>query len=315
MTSPAVVEVGPTQGPTFAGGRKSRPSRGSLTRQKERIGLFATLPAFIVVASLLFYPIGYAIWISFLKTDGVTSKFIGFKNYVDIFAAPLVHQVFLTNLKFLVAIPVVIFAGLFTAVLLYQEVWGWRFFRIVFFLPSVLSASVIGLMFRSAFTLNGPINSALISLGLTPINFFARANMAILVVVLALIWAGFGYAMMILLSGLMAIDSDLFAAAEVDGAGWWQRFWYIIIPSIRQQLAFVSIINTLYTFTSLFGFIFVMTAGGPLYSTTTLDYLVYQKAFSAYDMGQGSALAIIIFGVIATLTVAQSKYLRNDDGR
>ena len=315
MTSPAVVEVGPTQGPTFAGGRKSRPSRGSLTQQKERIGLFATLPAFIVVASLLFYPIGYAIWISFLKTDGVTSKFIGFKNYVDIFAAPLVHQVFITNLKFLIAIPVVIFAGLLTAVLLYQEVWGWRFFRIVFFLPSVLSASVIGLMFRSAFTLNGPINSALISLGLTPINFFARANMAILVVVLALIWAGFGYAMMILLSGLMAIDSDLFAAAEVDGAGWWQRFWYIIVPSIRQQLAFVSIINTLYTFTSLFGFIFVMTAGGPLYSTTTLDYLVYQKAFSAYDMGQGSALAIIIFGVIATLTVAQSKNLRNDDAR
>ena len=315
MTSPAVVEVGPARGPTFAGGRKSRSSPGSLTRQKQRIGFFATLPAFIVVASLLFYPIGYAIWISFLKTDGVTSKFIGFKNYVDIFAAPLVHQVFVTNLKFLVAIPVVIFAGLFTAVLLYQEVWGWRFFRIVFFLPSVLSASVIGLMFRSAFTLNGPINSALISLGLTPINFFARANMAILVVVLALIWAGFGYAMMILLSGLMAIDTDLFAAAEVDGAGWWQRFWYIIIPGIRQQLAFVSIINTLYTFTSLFGFIFVMTAGGPLYSTTTLDYLVYQKAFSAYDMGQGSALAIIIFGVIATLTVAQSKYLRNDDGR
>ena len=76
MTSPVVVEVGPTQGPTFAGGRKSRSSRGSLTRQKQRIGLFATLPAFIVVASLLFYPIGYAIWISFLKTDGVTSKFI-----------------------------------------------------------------------------------------------------------------------------------------------------------------------------------------------------------------------------------------------
>ena len=315
MTSPAVAKAGPGKGPAFAGGRKGKASRGSLTRQKQRIGLFAALPAFIVVASLLFYPIGYAVWISFLKTDGVTSKFIGFKNYVDIFAAPLVHQVFVTNLKFLVAIPVVIFLGLFTAVLLYQEVWGWRFFRIIFFLPSVLSTSVIGLMFRSAFTLNGPINSALISLGLTPINFFARANLAIFVVVLALIWAGFGYAMMILLSGLMTIDSDLFAAAEVDGAGWWQRFWYIIIPNIRQQLAFVSIINTLYTFTSLFGFIFVMTAGGPLYSTTTLDYLVYQKAFSAFDMGQGSALAIVIFGVISVLTIAQSKYLKNDDGR
>ena len=315
MASPAVATVDPSQGSTVVGRWRGKTPKRSLTRQRQRIGLFAALPAFIVVVSLLFYPIGYAIWISFLKTDGVTSKFIGFKNYVDIVAAPLVHEVFLTNLKFLVAIPIVIFMGTFTAVLLYQEVFGWRFFRIIFFLPSVLSASVIGLMFRSAFTLNGPINSALIKLGFEPINFFAQANLAIMVVVLALIWAGFGYAMMILLSGLMSIDTDLFLAAEMDGAGWWQRLWYIIIPSIKQQLAFVSIINTLYTFTSLFGFIFVMTAGGPLYSTTTLDYLVYQKAFSTNDMGQGSALAIMVFSVIALLTITQSKYLKNDDGK
>lgn len=315
MTSPALVKVGSTSGPTFTGRVGGFAPRGSLARQKQRIGFLAVFPAFFVVASLLFFPIGYAIWISFQKTDGVTSKFIGLKNYLDIVTAPLVHQVFVTNLKFLVAIPMVIFLGLFTAVLLYQEIWGWRFFRIIFFLPSVLSASVIGLMFRSAFTLNGPINSALITLGFEPVNFFAKANTAIFVVVLALIWAGFGYAMMILLSGLMTIDSDLFAAAEVDGAGWWQKFWYLIIPSIRQQLAFVTVINTLFTFTSLFGFIFVMTAGGPLYSTTTLDYLVFQKAFSANDMGQGSALAIMIFVVIALLTITQSKYLKNDSGR
>ncbi|CAB4772529.1 MAG: ABC transporter permease subunit [Actinobacteria bacterium] len=315
MTLPALLEVGPDKGPTFAGRVQGHIRGATLTQQKQRIGLFAALPAFLVVTSLLFYPIGYAVWISFLKTDGVTSKFIGLSNYANIFTEPLVHEVFVTNLKFLIAIPMVIFLGLFTAVLLYQEIWGWRFFRIIFFLPSVLSTSVIGLMFRSAFTLNGPINTALIQFGFEPINFFARANMAIFVVVLALIWAGFGYSMMILLSGLMSIDTDLFAAAEVDGAGWWQKFRYIIIPSVKQQLAFVSIINTLYTFTSLFGFIFVMTAGGPMYSTTTLDYLVYQKAFSAFDMGEGSALAIIMFGVIALLTIAQSKHLKNDAGR
>lgn len=309
MALPAKTPVAPFRGATGVGRNK-----GSLTKQRQRIGLLATLPALVVVVALLFYPIGYAIWISFLKTDGVTSKFIGLKNYIDIFAAPLVHQVFLTNMKFLIAIPFVIFFGTLTAVLLFQEIYGWKFFRIVFFLPSVLSTAVIGLIFRSTFTLNGPVNSALISLGLTPINFFARANMAILVIAMALIWSGFGYAMMILLSGLMAIDTDIFLAAEVDGAGWWQRFWYIIIPNIRNQLAFVSVINILFTFTSLFGFIFVMTAGGPLYSTTTLDYLIYQKAFSASNMGQGSALAVIVFGVIAILTVAQSKYLRNNDG-
>lgn len=314
MASPAITPVGSLKVKSERGstgvGRKKR----SLTKQRQRTGILATLPAFLVVVGLLFYPIGYAIWISFLKTDGVTSKFIGLKNYVDIFAAPLVHEVFFTNLKFLAAIPFVIFFGTLTAVLLYQEIYGWKFFRVVFFLPSVLSASVIGLMFRSAFTLEGPVNSALIKLGFAPINFFARTNMAIFVVVMALIWSGFGYAMMILLSGLMAIDSDIFLAAEVDGAGWWQRFWYIIIPNIRNQLAFVSIINILYTFTSLFGYIFVMTAGGPLYSTTTLDYLIYQKAFSANDMGQGSALAVIVFGIISVLTLTQSKYLRNRDG-
>ena len=314
MAASAVTTVDPSLGSTVVS-KQRKAAKGSLTRQRQRIGILAAMPAFVVVASLLFYPIGYAIWISFLKTDGVTSKFIGFKNYVDVVAAPLVHEVFVTNLKFLIAIPIVIFFGTFTSVLLFQEVFGWRFFRIVFFLPSVLSTSVIGLMFRSGFTLNGPVNSALIKLGFEPINFFARANLAIMVVVLALIWAGFGYAMMILLSGLMAIDTDLFLAAEMDGAGWWARFWYIIVPSIRQQLAFVSIINTLYTFTSLFGFIFVMTAGGPLYSTTTLDYLIYQKAFSANDMGQGAALAIMVFGVIALLTITQSKYLRNSDGK
>jgi multiple sugar transport system permease protein len=110
----------------------------------------------------------------------------------------------------------------------------------------------------------------------------------------------------------MAIDSDIFRAAEVDGAGWWQIFWFITIPNIRGQLAFVAIINILYTFTSLFGFIFVMTAGGPLYSTTTLDYLIYQKAFSSNDMGQGSALAILVFGLIAILTLLQTRYLRTN---
>jgi multiple sugar transport system permease protein len=261
---------------------------------------------------LLFYPIGYAVWISFLKTDGVVSKFIGLKNYSDMFSSPLVHQVFVTNLKFLIAIPMVIFVAAVCSVLLYEEVWGWQFFRVIFFLPSVLSAAVIGLMFRSAFAFDGPVNSALSKLHRQPINFFSHGNYAIFVVILALIWSGFGYQTIILLSGLMAIDSDIFRAAEVDGAGWWQIFWFITIPNIRGQLAFVAIINILYTFTSLFGFIFVMTAGGPLYSTTTLDYLIYQKAFSSNDMGQGSALAILVFGLIAILTLLQTRYLRTN---
>jgi ABC-type sugar transport system permease subunit len=291
---------------------RSKRRKTSLTRQRERIGMLSSLPALIFVIALMFFPIGFATWLSFEKTNGVYYHFIGLKNYTSLFSSPLVHQVFRTNLKFLIAIPVVITLGSLTSVLLYQEIYGWRFYRFVFFLPSVLSASVTGIIFRTAFTYDGPVNSALKIFGFQPINFLVHANSAIFVISLALIWAGFGYAMLILLSGLTAIDSDLFLAAQVDGAGWWRQFQYIVIPSIRNQLVFVTTINIMYTFTSLFGFIFVMTAGGPLFSTTTVDYLVFQKAFSSQDMGQGSALAILVFGIIALLTLTQAKYLRTD---
>lgn len=290
----------------------SKSKKSALVRRRERQGILAVLPALFIVVALMFFPIGFATWLSFEKTNGVYYHFIGFKNYTDIFTSPLVHQVFRTNLKFLFAIPAVVTLGSITSVLLYQEIYGWRFYRFIFFLPSVLSASVIGIIFRTAFSYDGPVNSALKVFGIQPINFLVHANYAIFVITLALIWSGFGYAMLILLSGLMAIDTDLFLAAQVDGAGWWQQFRYIVVPSIRNQIVFVTTINIMYTFTSLFGFIFVMTAGGPLFSTTTVDYLVFEKAFSSQDMGEGSALAILVFGIITLLTLTQAKYLRTD---
>ena len=286
--------------------------KSAISRKRERIGVFATAPALIFVMSLMFFPILFAIWLSFEKTNGVDYHFIGFHNYINIFTSPMVHQVFRTNLKFLFAIPAVVTLGTLTSVLLYQEIFGWKFYRVVFFLPSVLSASVTGIIFRTAFSFDGPVNSALKIFHKQPISFLTHANSAIFVISLALIWSGFGYAMLILLSGLTSIDPDLFLAAQVDGAGWWKQLRYIVVPSIRNQLVFVMTINIMYTFGGLFGFIFVMTAGGPLFSTTTVDYLIFEKAFSSQDMGEGSALAILVFGIIALLTLTQAKYLRTD---
>lgn len=288
------------------GGRRTSGWR----RREQFVALAAVLPAVVVVFAFMLYPIGYAVWLSFNKSDGFVSSFTGLSNYTDILTSDLVHQVFLVNMKFLVSVPLVIFVAAVCAVLLYEEYFGWRFFRVVFFIPSVLSTAVIGLMFKSTFAYHGPVNSILQAFGVQPVDFFARATPAIVVIVLALVWSGFGYQMLILLSGLAAIDPEIFSAARVDGASWWQRFWYITMPNIRRHLAFVCIINVLYTFTSLFGFIFVMTAGGPGYSTTTLDYLIYQKAFSNADIGGGAALAILVFALIGIMTVAQLKMFR-----
>lgn len=280
---------------------------------ERRFALIAISPAFLMVAALLFVPILGAVVLSFFKTDGVTAEFVGFRNYIRIFTDPLVYEVFFVNLRFLISVPLILAAATLCGVLLYERVLGWRFFRVVFFIPSVLSTAVIGLMFKATFAYDGPINALIVAAGGAPVSFFSTATLGISVIILALVWSGFGYGTLIILAGLSAIDREVYEAADIDGAGWWQRLWYITLPQIRRVLMFVSVINVLYTFTSLFGFVFVMTAGGPGYSTTTLDYLIFQKAFSSADMGAGAALAIIVFALIGLLTLLQTYVAREKE--
>lgn len=287
------------------------PNRSSKLRRRERtIGLLAVLPAFLVVVGLMLYPVLFALYISFTKTNGITYTWVGLDNYADLFADPLVHQVFLNNIKFLISVPLVIFVALIVSVLLFERVRGWRQFRIIFFLPNVLSAVVIGIMFKQIFGYYGIVNTIVDATGGERIEFFTTGNLAISVIVLALVWSGFGYQALLLLSGLQAIDPSVFEAAALDGAGWWKRVWYVTLPNIRRVLGFVFIINVLFTFTSLFGFVFVMTAGGPGYDTTTIDYLVYLRAFSTSNLGPGAALAVVLFLFIGMLTLLQNRLFR-----
>ncbi|HEV7813047.1 MAG TPA: sugar ABC transporter permease [Leifsonia sp.] len=286
------------------------PRRRAWGRRERIIGLLAVAPALLVVLGFMLYPVLFALYISFTKSDGLSFLWVGFENYATLLADPLVHGVFLTNLKFLISVPIVIFVSIVIAVLLFERIRGWKAFRLIFFLPNVLSTAVIGIMFKSVFGYNGPINALIVAAGGKPVDLFIDGNLSIFVIVLALIWSGFGYQGLLILSGLSSIDPSVFEAAAIDGAGWWKRLWYITLPNIRRVLGFVFIINVLYTFTSLFGFIFVMTAGGPGYATTTIDYLVFLKAFSVGDLGSGAALAVMLFAFIGVLTIVQAKFFR-----
>lgn len=290
------------------------PRRPAAWRRRERrIGLAAAAPAFLVVVGFMIYPVLFALYISFNKTDGQDFNWVWLNNYVNILGDPLVHQVFFNNLKFLISVPLVVFFSVIVSVLLFEKIRGWRFFRLVYFLPNVLSIVVVGVMFKTIFGYNGAVNSAIVALGGDRITFFTDGNLAIWVIVTALVWSGFGYQSLLILSGLSSIDSAVFEAAALDGAGWWRRLFSITLPNIRRELGFVFIINVLYTFTSLFGFIFVMTAGGPGYDTTTIDYLVYLKAFGSENLGPGAALAVLLFLFIGVLTVVQNRVFRIQD--
>ena len=281
-----------------------------MMRQSKLIGTLAVLPSFIIVAGFMAFPILFAVFISFTKTNGLTFDWIWFENYISLFTDPVVHEVFLNNFKFLISVPLVIFVALVSAILLFEQFKGWKFFRVIFFLPSVLSVVVIGLIFRNAFGYYGSVNQFLGLFGMEPKQFFITSNYSIFIIILALVWSGFGYQSLLLLAGLTSINPAVFEAAAIDGAGWWRRLWSITLPNIRRVLGFVFIINFIYTFSSLFGFIFVITAGGPLYETTTIDYLVYLRAFSSSNLGSGAALAVVLFLFIGVLTLLQGRVFR-----
>lgn len=283
---------------------------GGFRRRDRFIGMLSVAPAFLIVVGFMAFPVAFAVFISFTKTNGLRFEWNNFQNYTALLTDPVVHQVFLNNLKFLISVPLVIFAALIVSVLLFERVRGWRFFRVIFFLPNVLSVAVIGIMFRNAFGYYGGVNQALALFGIEPVQFFTDGTLAIFVIIMALVWSGFGYQALLLLAGLTSINPAVFEAAAIDGAGWWKRLWYITLPNIRRVLGFVFIINVLYTFTSLFGFVFVMTAGGPGFETTTIDYLVYLRAFSSSNLGSGAALAVVLFLFIGILTVIQNRVFK-----
>jgi len=286
---------------------------GGIRRRDRIVGLLAVLPALIIVVGFMAFPVAFALFISFTKTNGLTYEWRWFDNYIALLNDPIVHQVFLNNLKFLISVPLVISVALIVSVLLFERVRGWKFFRVIFFLPNVLSVAVIGIMFRSAFGFYGGVNQALGAFGVEPILFFTNGTTAIAIIILALVWAGFGFQSLLLLAGLTSINPAVFEAAAIDGAGWWKRLWYITLPNIRRVLGFVFIINVLYTFSGLFGFVFVMTAGGPGFDTTTIDYLVFLRAFSSTNLGSGAALAVILFLFIGILTLIQTRVFKLGD--
>jgi multiple sugar transport system permease protein len=294
------------------GGGERRLGR-RLLKGDELFAYLAVLPVLALLAVLLLYPVISAISLSFSNSNGVTSSFVGLQNYTGLLRDPTFWRVLLNNLIFLLSVPVILAASLVAAILIYEHTWGWRFFRVLFFLPSVMSTVVIGILFRGLFAYDGPVNRLLGLLHLAPVNWMGSTGTAITVIVVALVWSSFGYGMLILLAGLSNVDPAIYEAGTLDGATWLQRLRYLTLPLISPVLRFVSIINVTYTFTSLFGFIFVMTSGGPGYDTTTLDYFIYLKGFASFDLGGAAALAFILFVIIVALTIAQFRLFRPAD--
>lgn len=308
MTSrSAVAEAGSAtargaRGPESPGRRWRRwdgpPGRGWFPR-------LAALPALVLVVGIMVFPIGDTIYHSFTAWTGGPARFIGLTNFRLLAKNGVLRTVLLNSLIFLISVPLIVLASLIAAVLVYERTIGWRVFRVIFFIPGVLSSVIIGELFSTFFLPNGIANAPLRALGVHPVAWLTEPWPARVVIIVALVWSSFGFGMLVVLSAMAAIDQSIYDAALIDGAGWWMRLLKITLPMVSESIQFLSVINVIYTFTSLFGFVYVITAGGPGFSTTTLDYYTYITTFENGDFGYGAALAVVLFVIVLGLTILQ----------
>jgi ABC-type sugar transport system permease subunit len=279
----------------------------SLGARANLIAYLSILPAFVLVAVLMWYPLAVAFYHSFTNWDGLNSTWVGLGNYRAIVKTGDLRLLLRNNLIFLLSIPGILAVSLVVTVLLYEGVAGSRFFRSVYYLPTILSTVVVGFLMRSLFWSQGFVNSLVATLGLGSgtRDWLGVADTAFMVLILAFYWQTLGQGVLIFLSALANISTDILDAAKLDGAGWGHRLVQIIVPLLGPAILYFSIVNVVWVFVGVFTLVYAVTGGGPAYQTTPMDYMIYLRAFESDDLGYASALSVILLVIVTVIAWAQ----------
>lgn len=288
------------------------------TNWRKRIKSSLPWYPFILVNILVFVIFNFVPWVSmfttaFYKTDLLSSReFVGFDNFLRMLTDEHFHRALLNTAYFtLMFVPLLIALSLFVAILVNRPMRGMRAFRMMYFLPNITSIAVLALVFRRFLSPrpDGPINFLLGLVGIAPQRFLIDVNQAMPSIVAISLWEAFGYYMIIWLAGLQGIPNELYDAGKVDGADGWRLHRYVTIPLLRPTAAFIIVISTIGAL-QVFGSIFILTGGGPVFATTTVAYQIYSEAFNFGRFGYASALSVFFFLLILLITWVQNKFLR-----
>ena len=289
--------------------------KSALQKEKSRTALLFGIPALLFVFFLLGIPILQSIYYSMTKWNGLSTHWIGPSTYIKEFSNPIFWRVMQNNALLLFSVPVAIVIPMGIAFLLNEHVYGWRFFRSVYFLPTAISWVVIGMVSLRFFAQEGLLNDLLkgIGLGFIRTDLLSSERGALAAVAITFIWSMVGTNIMIFLTGMSNLEISLNEAGRLDGANNYQIFRHIVLPQLKRFIQFSFVITIISAFTALFSLIFVMTGGGPGFGTTTLEFFVYQSAFAKGDFGTGAMLGLILFVIMAGLGVAQLALTKSKD--
>ncbi|KGX92755.1 sugar ABC transporter permease [Pontibacillus halophilus JSM 076056 = DSM 19796] len=270
-------------------------------------------PAIFILSVFILAPILYALFLSFNDVEllgGISYQFEALDNYTRVVDDSRAKIALWNTFEYvIIVVPVQTFLALLLASALNSKIKGRNFFRLIFFLPTVTSSAVLTLIFMWMYKQDGLINTFLGVFSLPAIDWLNNPEVALKSIMIMNIWATAPFFMVIYLAAMQDIPKDLYEAATIDGANWWQKFFRITVPMLKPITFFVVVMGVIGTF-QLFdqSYIFSGGSGGPNNSTLTVVLLIYQYAFDLLDMGYASALAIMLAIIIMVVTIIQRKF-------
>ncbi|TPW72791.1 carbohydrate ABC transporter permease [Schumannella sp. 10F1B-5-1] len=293
--------------PTRAGRQRPAQRPGArLRRWKNDFGGWAfVLPGSLLVLGLSLFPAGWALLLSFQKWDGFSPpEAIGGGNYAELVGdSEFWDAVTHTGVYTALFVPMSVLAGLFLAVALNRRIRFIGFYRTAIFVPFVASAAATGILSTYLFNPQfGLVNNVLRVLGLPQQGWLEDRNEAMFVIAIMSLWGQAAFTTVIYLAALQDVPVELLEAARLDGANRWQSFWRVVWPQLSPVTVFTTIWQVIQSI-QLFDLVYTSTRGGPLDSTQTIVYYLWEKAFRELRFGYGSAVAYVLFGITLIITI------------
>ena len=275
-------------------------------------GWIFAAPALTVIAVFFGLPVLAAFALSltdfdiYALADIGNLRFVGLGNYLGLLQNPLFWTALGNTVYFVaVGVPLSIVVSLAAALLLHSKLGYLKpLFRTAYFAPVVTTVVAVAVIWRYLFhTRYGLVNWALSGIGIDPVDWLGDPDWAMPTIIAFAVWKNFGYNMIIFLAGLQAIPEDLYEAARIDGASRTRQFWHVTLPLLGPVMLMVGIL-TMAGYFQLFAEPYVMTQGGPLQSTVSVLYLMYEEGFKWWNLGNASAVAFLLFVLMTTITSA-----------
>ena len=278
------------------------------------------IPALLFILIFVYIPIIENFYFSFFRMNSYTpgQTYIGLDNYIDIFQNEIFYTAIINNTWYaIISLIFQVGLGLVLAITLESKILGKerKFFRTIYFIPSVIAIAAVGLMFYYIYNPNLGLLNAVINLfgeGNFRYAWLGDPNTAIFAVIAMSQWQFTGYIMILLIVSIQKIPQELYEVAEIDGASSWQKAIYVTIPQIKEMILVTSVITVIGAF-KLFTEIFVTTRGGPYDTTHVLGTFMYKTAFFYDKMGYAAAIAVIIFFITFSTSVFQIKLANKGD--